>query len=120
MTTFRLKNTNGQPPKIAQIKGTHPKYGLDRNWRSVSRSPVRGTDEYAFTVDDGILEIVEADARDYYSVHDDRIVKLDGIVPRSIGKYMSENRCSRDAAWAQIYEELRQAHAGAAPTDEEL
>jgi hypothetical protein len=120
MTTFRLKNTNGQTPKIAQIEGTDPKYGFHRNWRSVRRSPVRGTDEYAFTVDDGILEIFGGDGRDYYSVHGDRIIKLDGIVPCAIGKYMSENHCSRDAAWEQIYEALRQAHAGAAPTDEEL
>jgi hypothetical protein len=99
MTTFRLKKTNGLPPKIAMIKGTHPKYGLDRNWRSVSRSPVHDTDEYACTVDDGILEIFESDGRNYYSVHGDRIVKLDGIVPRAIAKYMSENRCSRNDAW---------------------
>lgn len=120
MTTFRLKNTNGVPPKIAKIEGTHTKYGLDRNWRGVSRSPVRGTDEFAFTVDDGILEISEGDGRGYYSVHGDRVIKLDCVVPHDIGKYMSENRCSRDAAWAQIYEALRQAHAGAVPTDEEL
>ena len=120
MTTFRLKKTNGLPPKIAMIEGTHPKYGLDRNWRKVSRSPIRGTDEYAFTLDDGILEILEGEGRNYYSVHGDRIAKLDGVVPRAIGKYMSENRGSRDAAWAQIYEALRLAHVGAAPTDEEL
>ena len=119
MTTFRLKNTNGRPPKIAQIEGTDPKYGLHRNWGSVSRSPVRGTEEYAFTVDDGILEILEGDDRNYYSVHGDRIVKLDGIVPRAIGEYMSENRCSRDAAWEQIYAALRLAHSGHAPTDGE-
>jgi hypothetical protein len=120
MTSLRLKKANGMLPKPAKIEDTSQKYGLGRNWRAVSRSPVAGTDEYAFTLDDGILEILEGDIRNHYSVHGDRIVGLEGIVPRTIGRYMSENRCSRDAAWAQIYEALRQAHAGTAAGDEEL
>jgi hypothetical protein len=111
MTTLRLKKTNGVPPRAAKIEGTNQKYGLDRNWRAVSRSPVPGTDEYAFTLDDGILETIDGDSRKYYSVRSDRMAKLDGIVPRSIRDYMSEKRCSRDDAWTQIYEALRQAHA---------
>jgi hypothetical protein len=120
VTTLRIKKINGLPPKAAKIEGTDQKYRLDRNWRGVSGSPVLGTDEFTFTLDDGILETVEGNSRNCYSVRSDRIAKLDGIVPRSIRDYMSENRCSRGDAWAQIYEALRQAHACAAPTDEEL
>jgi hypothetical protein len=120
MTTLRLKKTNGVPPRAAKIEGTNQKYGLDRNWRAVSRSPVPGTDEYAFTLDDGILETIDGDRRNYYSVRGDRIVKLDGIVPRAIGEYMSENRCSRDEAWAEIYDALCRAHADTLFADEEL
>jgi hypothetical protein len=79
-----------------------------------------GTDEYAFTVDDGILETIEGDRRNYYSVRGSRIVRLDRIVPRNIGEYMSESRCSRDEAWAEIFGALCKGHADTAPTDEEL
>jgi hypothetical protein len=120
VTSLRLKKINGVPPKAAKIEGTDQKYGLDRNWQGVSRSPVVGTDEFTFTLNDGILEIVERDSRNYYSVRSSRIAKLDGIVLGSIRDYMSENRRSRDDAWAQIYEALRQAHASAALTYEEL
>src|SRR5580704_1088323 len=80
MTTLRLKKTNGVPPRAAKIEGTNQKYGLDRNWRAVRRTPV------------------EDDRSDYYSVRGNRIVKLDNIVPRDIGEHIRENRCSRDEA----------------------
>lgn len=61
MTPLRLKKINGVPPKAAKIEGANQKYGLDMNWRGVSRSPVVGTDEFTFTLDDGILDAVEGD-----------------------------------------------------------
>lgn len=115
MTTLRLKKTNGMPPRAAKIEGTSEKYGLHRNWRGVSRSLVLGTDEYTFAVDDGILETIEGDRRNYYSVRGNRIVRLDNIVPRDIGEYMSENRCSRDEAWGEIYDALCRGHADTLP-----
>jgi len=120
VTTLRLKKINGVPPKAAKIEGADQKYGLGRNWWGVSGSPVIGADEFTFTLDDGILETVEGDSRNYYSVRSDRIAKLAGIIPGNIRDYMSENRCSHDDAWAQIFEALRHAHACALPTGEEL
>ncbi len=85
MTSLRIKKINGVPPKAAKIEGTDQKYGLDRNWRGVSRSPVLGTDEFTFTLDDGILETVEGNSRNYYSVRSDRIAKLNVIVESERG-----------------------------------
>jgi hypothetical protein len=102
MTTLRLKKTNGVPPRAARIEGTNQKYGLDRNWRAVSRTPV------------------EDDRSDYYSVRGNRRVKLDNIVPRDIGEHIRENRCSRDEAWGEIYDALCRGHADTAPTNEDM